>query len=222
MEEIITLQLKIFIMQNKKTNNWIVFGLSNFSYDILDAIESIGGSIDCFVTNQKVDPEIIQRVPHDIKIIPLTSFKATSNHYFIGFMDYHKDELLEDLASYRITFDNIIHQRAYVSKYAKLGQGNFIGANATIAPKVTIGDFNFINRNSSIGHHSMLSNRNKTGPGVTISSLCSIGSNNAFGSNSALLPEINIKDNIVVGAGSVVTSSIEVAGTYVGSPARKL
>lgn len=209
-------------MSNSKQNSWTVFGLSNFSYDILDAIESIGGSVKCFVTNQTVAPEILQRVPQETEIISLTAFKAITNHYFIGFMDFHKDELLADLASYGITFDNIIHQRAYVSKYAKLGQGNFIGANSTIAPKVTIGDFNFINRNSSIGHHSVISNRNKTGPGVTISSLCQIGSNNAFGSNSTLLPEIHIKDNIVVGAGSVVTSSIEVAGTYVGSPARKL
>lgn len=209
-------------MQSKEKNDWTIFGLSNFSYDILDAIESMGGSVNCFVSNQKVDPLILQRVPKDIKIIPLKEFKAITAHYFIGFMDHNKDKLLEKLSLYRITFDNIIHKYAYVSKYAEFGQGNFVGANATIAPKVTIGDFNFINRNSSIGHHSVLSNRNKTGPGVTISSLCQVGSNNAFGSNSTLLPEICIKDNIVVGAGSVVTGSIEVAGTYVGSPARKL
>lgn len=209
-------------MKSKKRNDWTIFGLSNFSYDILDAIESIGGSVRYFVSNQKVDPEILLRVPQEIKIIPLKEFKAITSHYFIGFMDHHKDKLLEQLASHRIVFDNIIHKYAYVSKYSDLGQGNFIGANATIAPKVVIGDFNFINRNSSIGHHTILANRNKTGPGVTISSLCQIGSNNSFGSNCTLLPEIGLKDNIVVGAGSVVTSSIEKAGTYVGSPVREL
>lgn len=207
---------------NKKRNSWTIFGLSNFSYDIVDAIESLGGSVDCFVSNQEVDPEILRRVPQGIKVLSISDFKTTTAHYFIGFMDYHKDKLLKELAPYKITFDNVIHNHAYVSAYADLGVGNYVGANATVGPKVMMGDYNFINRNSSIGHHTIIANRNKTGPGVMISGLCQIGSNNAFGSNCTLLPEISIKDNIIVGAGSVVAKSIEEIGTYVGSPARKL
>ena len=33
-----------------------------------------------------------------------------------------------------------------------MGQGNFVGAGAVLAPNVTLGDFNYINRTASIGH----------------------------------------------------------------------
>ena len=210
------------IMINTTKSNWTIFGLSNFSYDILDAIKSNGEHIQCFVSNQRVDEDILVRIPNNIKVIELCDFKPTTDCYFLGFMDYHKDSLLRVLDGFNLTFGNIIHSRAYVSSYSQLGQGNFIGANSTIAPKVTIGDFNFINRNCSVGHHSTIGNRNKTGPGVTISSLCNIQNNNAFGSGSTVLPEIKICSGNIIGAGSVVTKDMKIPGTYVGLPAKKL
>lgn len=49
----------------------------------------------------------------------------------------------------------------------------------------------------------------------------SIGNNVSIGSNATILP-VSICDNVVVGAGSVVTRDIVKAGIYAGNPARKL
>lgn len=46
-----------------------------------------------------------------------------------------------------------------------------------------------------------------------------IGNNVSIGSNATILP-VNICDNVVVGAGAVVTKDITVPGIYVGNPAR--
>jgi acetyltransferase-like isoleucine patch superfamily enzyme len=46
-----------------------------------------------------------------------------------------------------------------------------------------------------------------------------IGNNVSIGSNSTILP-VNICDDVVIGAGSVVIKSIEVPGTYAGNPAK--
>lgn len=207
-------------MNNTTKSSWTIFGLSNFSYDILDAIESNGDNIKCFVKNQEVDKEIIQRVPQNIEILDLSEFAPNTDKYFIGFMDHRKDALLRELSKFELSFDNVIHKNAYVSPYAKIGVGNFIGANATIAPKAILGDYNFINRNCSIGHHSVIGDRNKTGPGVTICSLCEIDSNNAFGANCTIIPELKIFTEIEVGAGAVVTRDISESGLYVGVPAK--
>src|SRR3954451_16898727 len=43
----------------------------------------------------------------------------------------------------------------------------------------------------------------------------------AIGSNATILP-VRIADNVVIGAGSVVTSDITASGTYAGNPARRL
>ncbi len=48
-----------------------------------------------------------------------------------------------------------------------------------------------------------------------------IGDNVSIGSNATILP-IEICDNVVIGAGAVVTKNIIEAGTYAGNPARKI
>ena len=48
-----------------------------------------------------------------------------------------------------------------------------------------------------------------------------IGSRVSIGTNATVLP-VNICDDVVVGAGSVVTKDITEPGIYVGNPARKL
>jgi acetyltransferase-like isoleucine patch superfamily enzyme len=48
-----------------------------------------------------------------------------------------------------------------------------------------------------------------------------LGSKVYVGSNSSILP-VSICDDVVIGAGSVVTKNITESGTYVGNPARKL
>ena len=47
-----------------------------------------------------------------------------------------------------------------------------------------------------------------------------IGENVYIGSSCVILPGVNIADNIIVGAGSVVTKDLLVSGIYGGSPAR--
>ncbi|MCA9380143.1 hypothetical protein KC675_03085 [Candidatus Dojkabacteria bacterium] len=207
-------------MNNIKQNSWTIFGLSNFSYDILDAIESNGDMVKYFVRNQDVDEKIVKRVPQNIEIIELADFEPNTDKYFIGFMDHRKDSLLKELSKFKLYIDNVIHKNAYISQYVTIGMGNFVGANATIASKVTMGDFNFINRNCSIGHHSLIGNRNKTGPGATICSLCEIGDKNAFGANCTIIPELRITSEVEIGAGAVVTKRITGSGLYVGIPAR--
>lgn len=48
-----------------------------------------------------------------------------------------------------------------------------------------------------------------------------IGNKVSIGSNATILP-VSVCDNVVIGAGSVVTKDIEVPGVYAGNPARKL
>jgi acetyltransferase-like isoleucine patch superfamily enzyme len=48
-----------------------------------------------------------------------------------------------------------------------------------------------------------------------------IGNHVSIGSNATILP-VTICDNVVIGAGSVVTKNITLPGTYVGNPAKKL
>jgi acetyltransferase-like isoleucine patch superfamily enzyme len=48
-----------------------------------------------------------------------------------------------------------------------------------------------------------------------------IGNNVSIGTNATILP-VTICDNVVVGAGAVVTRNIVEPGVYAGNPARKI
>ena len=48
-----------------------------------------------------------------------------------------------------------------------------------------------------------------------------IGNRVSIGSNATIMP-VNIVDDVVIGAGAVVTRDIRPAGTYAGNPARRL
>jgi acetyltransferase-like isoleucine patch superfamily enzyme len=48
-----------------------------------------------------------------------------------------------------------------------------------------------------------------------------IGNNVSIGTNSTILP-VEICDNVVIGAGSVVTKNITQSGIYAGNPAKKI
>lgn len=48
-----------------------------------------------------------------------------------------------------------------------------------------------------------------------------IGNRVSIGSNATIMP-VTIADDVVIGAGAVVTKDIKIAGTYVGNPARLL
>ncbi|WP_199729925.1 acyltransferase [Aquimarina sp. AD10] len=120
----------------------------------------------------------------------------------------------------------------------EIGANCFIGPFVEIQKKVTIGSNTKVQSHSFIcelvdigddcfiGHGVMFINDlfSEGGPAGGDQSKwksTSIGNNVSIGSNATILP-VSICDNVVIGAGSVVTKNIIEPGTYVGNPARKL
>ena len=95
-----------------------------------------------------------------------------------------------------------------------------VQSHAFVCELVTIGDDCFI------GHGVMFINDvfAKGGPARGDKSLwrsTTIGSRVSIGSNATILP-VSICDDVVVGAGAVVTKDINKPGMYAGNPARLL
>ena len=119
-----------------------------------------------------------------------------------------------------------------------IGNNCFVGPFVEIQKNVTIGDFTKIQSHSFICEQVEIGNNCFVGHGVVfINDLfedgkpaggdktkwkkTTIGNNVCIGSNATILP-VSICDNVVIGAGSVVTKNIVASGTYVGNPARLL
>ena len=106
-----------------------------------------------------------------------------------------------------------------IQKNVVIGKGTKIQSHSFICELVTIGE------NCFIGHGVMFINDlfKEGGPALGDKSKwerTNIGNNVSIGSNATILP-VQICDNVVIGAGSVVTKNILEPGTYFGNPAKK-
>ena len=119
-----------------------------------------------------------------------------------------------------------ISDNAFIGPFVEIQKGVIIGSNTKIqshsfiCEKVTIGE------NSFVGHGVMFINDRFSfgGPAGGDPNLWEetiIGNNVSIGSNVTILP-VQICDNAVIGAGSVVTKSISSPGIYAGNPAKLL
>lgn len=107
-----------------------------------------------------------------------------------------------------------------IQKTVKIGSGTKIQSHSFICELVEIGESCFI------GHGVMFINDvfSIGGPARGNKSLwksTKIGNNVSIGSNATILP-VEVCDNVVIGAGSVVTKNITKPGIYAGNPARHI
>ena len=107
-----------------------------------------------------------------------------------------------------------------VQKDVTIGDRTKVQSHSFICELVDIGSDCFI------GHGVMFTNDvfANGGPARGDKSLwrnTKIGNNVSIGSNATILP-VEICDNVVIGAGSVVTQDIVIPGVYAGNPAKLL
>jgi acetyltransferase-like isoleucine patch superfamily enzyme len=107
-----------------------------------------------------------------------------------------------------------------MQKDVRIGKNCKVQSHSFICELVTIGD------NTVVAHGVMFINDlfATGGPANGDKNLwknTTIGNNVSIGSNATILP-VSICDNVVIGAGSIVTKNITESGIYVGNPAKKV
>ena len=123
---------------------------------------------------------------------------------------------------YECTLGNQVFVGPFVEiqKGVAIGNRTRIQSHSFVCELVEIGDDCFI------GHGVMFINDTFSSGGSARGDQTKwrptrIGNNVSIGSNATILP-VQITDNTVVGAGSVVTKDILESGTYAGNPAVKI
>ncbi len=119
-------------------------------------------------------------------------------------------------------FATIISPTAYISKYAKIGEGSIVMHGATINAEVNVGNNCIINTLSNIEHEVNVGNNTHISTGVMINGGCNIGMNVFIGSQSTISQSIQITDNCIIGSNSFVNRDLTHEGTYVGTPIKQM
>jgi acetyltransferase-like isoleucine patch superfamily enzyme len=118
-----------------------------------------------------------------------------------------------------------IGDNAFVGPFVEITKGVKIGSNTKISSHSFLCELVTIGSNCFIGHGVMFINDlfkdGKLGGKKEKWFSTNIGNNVLIGTNATILP-VNVCDDVVIGAGSVVTKDIKKKGFYAGNPAKKL
>ncbi len=138
-------------------------------------------------------------------------------------VQFGKDvKIVEPVNIYGCTIGNncFVGPFVEIQKDVIIGNNTKVQSHTFICELVTIGDDCFV------GHGVMFINDLFSGGGPAQGDTSKwkstkIGNNVSIGSNATILP-IEICDNVVIGAGAVITKNITEAGVYAGNPAKKI
>ncbi|MEA3497004.1 MAG: acyltransferase [Bacteroidota bacterium] len=119
-----------------------------------------------------------------------------------------------------------IGDNTFIGPFVEIQKDVEIGNNCKIQSHSFICELVSIGNNCFISHGAMFINDTFTtgkpaGGNKKLWKHTKIGNNVSIGTNATILP-VNICNDVVIGAGSVVTKNILEPGIYIGNPARKL
>ncbi len=119
-----------------------------------------------------------------------------------------------------------IDDNVFIGPFVEIQKNVSIGKNTKVQSHTFICELVIISENCFIGHGVVFINDLFIDGGPAMGDKNKwkktfIGKNVSIGSNATILP-VNICDNVVIGAGAVVTKDINFPGTYIGNPAKKI
>ena len=114
----------------------------------------------------------------------------------------------------------IIAPTATVGIGATIAAGTFVGHHCHVGPMARIGQSCILNTGCIVEHDCVVGDYTHVSVNATLAGRSQLGSFVFLGTGSTVIDKCSVSDGTVCGAGTVVTQSLAVSGTYVGVPAR--
>ena len=123
-------------------------------------------------------------------------------------------------------YECIIGDNCFIGPFVEIQKSVLIGDNTKVQSHAFICELVTIGHNCFISHgvkfiNDSFSQGKPAGGDKKLWKPTIIGNNVSIGTNATILP-VSITDNVVIGAGSVVTKDITEPGIYLGNPAEKI
>lgn len=104
----------------------------------------------------------------------------------------------------------------------EIGEGSFIGAYSIVTTNVKIGKHAILNRGNQIGHDTVIKDYFSAMPGAIVSGNVKIHDMVYIGTNASIKEKISIHSLTTIGSNATVVKHINIPGTYVGVPAKRI
>jgi len=126
---------------------------------------------------------------------------------------HQREEISQKMSQDKITRFTYIHDMSFCNK-DRVGSGCFLYPNSTVYPSALVAEDCVIHSNTRISHNTSIGKGCFIGGQVNISGTANIGNYCTLYPGVNVADKINIVDNTVIGANTLVRKSIKESGTY--------
>lgn len=200
-------------------DNILLLGAGGHGLVLAEIAKSRGYKKICFL-----DDQLDKKYPYEIigKINDYPFFIKDFDFFVsIGINEIRKKIFTKILYS-NCTLVNLIHPTAIVAESVNLSKGIAIMPNAVINSMSKIGLGSIVNTSASIDHESVVGDFVHISPGCCIAGKVTICDMSWLGIGCNVINGITICENCIIGGGTTVIESINMPGTYVGTPIRRI
>ena len=201
--------------------NICIYGAGGFSKEVYWLALNCGRKVEAFI-----DLNSNNKMYNNIHVYDQSYFDPDKHEIVVAVGNplLRKKISEEILKEYQEdVFTNLISNKAsLLDPNIKIGYGSIICDNCVLTCEIEIGNFAQLNLATTVGHESLIKDYFTSAPGVHISGKVNIGNNVYFGTNSSVIENIDICDEVTVGAAACVVKNITECGIYVGTPAKKI
>lgn len=204
----------------------IIVGAGGFGRELLQWVKDINKIDKRWIIKGFIDDNLssLSEYECDYKVIgKISDWIPTQNEVFACAIANPKikEKIVTDLKSKGAKFESIIHPRATIGDFNKIGEGVVFYPKAGLTVNIKIGDFVTL-LSSGIGHDAVIGDYSTISSNCGINGHVTLGKRVFVGSNSVIIPSRKIGDDAYIGAGSVVVSNIKNGISVMGNPAKKL
>ena len=211
------------------TRPLVILGTGGSAYDVLDIVGGLNAQTPTWEVAGFLDDARPPGSGHlDLPILgPLkdaTRFPDCSFINVIGSeISYRRRaEIVKSTGLAPDRFATLVHPKASVSPWARLGRGVYVSFGASIGGGVVTGDHVSFSPACVIGHDSVIADCGLIAPGAVISGFVRLGRSCYIGAGAMIRQRLHILDGALVGMGAVVLHDVAAGATVVGNPAKPL
>jgi sugar O-acyltransferase (sialic acid O-acetyltransferase NeuD family) len=154
---------------------------------------------------------------------PLSQFDPTHYEVCVAIADPAVRNAIVTRMPEKTKYFSYIHPSAiFLTNTSDVGEGSFIGCLSIVMNDVKIGRHTILNRANQIGHDTVVGDFFTALPGSVVSGGANVGKRVFLGASGLVLENLEICDDVVIGANACVTKNIQESAVYVGTPARRL
>jgi len=196
-----------------------IFGAGGFAREVMVLLHdaNVAKSAVAFYEDDDIWSD---RTMCSLPVLPLSRFDSAKVDLILAVGSPALKSRIRNMLPADTRYPTLIHPTALRSKSVEIGQGCIIAAGSILTCDIKLGAHVNIDRATNVGHDSVLGDYVTTAPAVTISGNCRIGSRSYLGTHACMREKTTIADDITVGMGAVVVSSLLQPGVYFGNPAK--